>query len=101
MKDPKIPNVSRDASAGAVIASRLYELSTYVNGSQREKYQSWANNIVNSLTNSYRPVVGTEKGFLLLHSTGNRPANDEIDVPIIYADYYYMEALMRKNKLGL
>lgn len=101
MKDPKIPNVSRDASAVAVIASGLYELSTYVNGSQRERYQSWANNIVNSLTNSYRPVVGTEKGFLLLHSTGNRPANDEIDVPIIYADYYYMEALMRKNKLGL
>ncbi len=101
MNDPQIPDVSRDASAASIIASGLYELSTYVDDERKVKYENWANSIVSSLTQKYRPKIGTVKGFLLLHSTGNRPANDEIDVPIIYADYYYMEALQRKNNLGL
>ena len=55
-----------------------------------------------SLTTKYLAALHTEQGFLLLHSTGNYPAGDEIDVPINYADYYYLEALNRsqtfKNK---
>lgn len=53
--------------------------------------------ILQNLTNYYRAPQGTASGFLLLHSTGHRPANSEIDVPIIYADYYYLEALLRSK----
>lgn len=43
--------------------------------------------------------MGQNNGFLLLHSTGTKPSNTEVDVPIVYADYYFIEALMRKDKL--
>ena len=93
--DPGIPNVPRDASAAAVMASALYELSTYsVNAKQ---YRQWADGIMISLSSKYQAKPGGSKGFILLHSTGNKPANGEIDVPIIYADYYYLEALLRKS----
>ena len=101
MRDPAIatkPNdVPRDASAAAVFASGLYELATYVSEGEAQEYRSWANGILDSLTASYQPQTETAQGFLLLHSTGNYPADDEIDVPIIYADYYYLEALTRRN----
>jgi hypothetical protein len=91
--DPGIPNVSRDASAAAVIASALYELAGYSkNGPQ---YKKAADKIMNSLATRYLAPYGTNHGFLLLHSTGNKPAGSEIDVPINYADYYYLEALLR------
>jgi rhamnogalacturonyl hydrolase YesR len=93
--DPAIPNVSRDASAAAVTASALYELSMYsANG---KKYRALANTIVKNLTDHYRAEPGGSKGFILLHSTGNKPANGEIDAPISYADYYYLEALLRQK----
>lgn len=94
-KDPGIPDVSRDASAAAVIASALYELSEY--SKQSKQFHAFADKIVNNLTKHYRSPIGENKGFLLLHSTGNKPANSEIDVPINYADYYYLEALLRKS----
>jgi unsaturated chondroitin disaccharide hydrolase len=93
--DPAIPNVSRDASAAAVTASALYELSRYsANG---KKYRALANTIVKNLTDHYQAEPGGSKGFILLHSTGNKPANGEIDAPISYADYYYLEALLRQK----
>ncbi|MES2279285.1 MAG: glycoside hydrolase family 88 protein [Bacteroidota bacterium] len=93
--DPAIPNVSRDASAAAVTASALYELSMYsANG---KKYKALANTIVKNLTDHYQSKPGESKGFILLHSTGNKPANGEIDAPISYADYYYLEALLRQK----
>jgi unsaturated chondroitin disaccharide hydrolase len=93
---PDKDHQSRDVSAAAVTASALYELSTYsVNGSY---YRSTADRIISNLA-AYRAKPGESKGFLLLHSTGNKPANGEIDVPIIYADYYYLEGLMRKHRL--
>jgi unsaturated chondroitin disaccharide hydrolase len=95
---PNIPNEQRDASAAAVMASALYELSTYsANG---KKYKETADKIVQNLTNYYRSPVGENKGFILLHSTGSKPANGEVDVPLIYADYYYLEALLRMKKLN-
>lgn len=93
---PGIPNEPRDASAAAIMASALYELSGY--SSNGKKYRSAADEILANLTNHYRSPVGENKGFLLLHSTGHKPNNSEIDVPINYADYYYMEALMRSRK---
>ena len=96
--DPGIPHEPRDASAAAVMASALYELSTYsTNG---KEYRKAADKIIESLTNYYRSPIGENKGFILLHSTGSKPANSEVDVPIIYADYYYLEALLRMKKLN-
>jgi hypothetical protein len=59
---------------------------------------SVANTILQSLTKSYRSPIGENKGFLLLHSTGSKPSNSEVDVPLNYADYYYLEALLRQKK---
>lgn len=96
--DTAIPNVPRDASAAALMASALYELSTYsTNGKQ---YKKTADQIMSSLTKSYQAKPGERKGFILLHSTGHKPANSEIDVPISYADYYYLEALLRQDRLA-
>ncbi|HWJ89895.1 MAG TPA: hypothetical protein VNR87_02220, partial [Flavisolibacter sp.] len=58
-----------------------------------------ANRIVESLADYYRSPLGENKGFILLHSTGAKPANSEVDVPINYADYYFLEALLRMKKI--
>lgn len=95
---PQIPNEPRDASAAAVMASGLYELSKYSN--QGGDYYKKANKILKSLSTDYIAPTGTAKGFILLHSTGSKPSNSEVDVPLNYADYYYLEALLRyKNSL--
>ena len=93
--DPQIPNVSRDVSAAAITASALYELSNY--SKQSKLYRKIADEILLNLTKYYRSAIGENKGFILLHSTGHRPANSEVDVPINYADYYYLEALLRSK----
>jgi rhamnogalacturonyl hydrolase YesR len=95
---PGIPNEPRDASAAAVMASALYELSTY--SAHGKLYRSKADAIVKSLTDKYTAADGTSKGFILLHSTGSRPSNSEVDVPLSYADYYYLEALLRQKHLA-
>ncbi|WP_345952565.1 glycoside hydrolase family 88 protein [Mucilaginibacter sp. PAMB04168] len=95
---PDIPNAPRDASAAALMASAMYELSTY--SSNGKQYKKTADDIMNSLSKRYQAKPGESKGFILLHSTGHKPANSEIDVPISYADYYYLEALLRQNRLA-
>lgn len=94
--DPAIPNAPRDASAAAIIASGLFELSQY--SIQGVKYKKLAHKILESLTKNYRSRQGENAGFILLHSTGHKPAHSEIDVPINYADYYYLEALLRSGR---
>lgn len=95
---PNIPNEPRDVSAAAVIASGLYELSLY--SSKSKKYRTAADKILESLsTPAYTSPVGANKGFILMHSTGSKPSNSEVDVPLNYADYYYLEALLRSKKL--
>ncbi|WP_316809393.1 glycoside hydrolase family 88 protein [Pedobacter agri] len=93
--DPKIPNVSRDASAAAITASALYELAKYSNSAKR--YKAAADKILYSLSTQYTSRIGGNYGFILEHSTGHLPAKSEIDVPINYADYYYLEALLRSK----
>ncbi len=94
--DPKIPDASRDASAAAITAAALYELDGFVPDGD---YKKSADQLLYSLNSSYTSKPGGNKGFILEHSTGHRPANSEIDVPINYADYYYLESLLRlKNK---
>ncbi|MEO6523125.1 MAG: glycoside hydrolase family 88 protein [Mucilaginibacter sp.] len=93
--DPTIPNTSRDVSAAAITASALYELSGYA---KNKDYVVKANTILNNLAANYKNPLNSNGGFILLHSTGHRPAKSEIDVPINYADYYYLEALLRSKK---
>ncbi len=94
-------DVPRDASAGALIASAMYELSTYTDAARSLRCRALADRIVRSLNSpAYRAETGTNGGFLLRHSTGNLPAGSEIDVPLSYADYYYLEALARKEQLA-
>ena len=97
MKAPGISNAPRDASAAAIMASALYELRTYVSAEDSNRYQGIADKIVDSLNKHYQAEPETNYGFLLLHSTGHHPGGDEIDVPLNYADYYYLEALGRKD----
>jgi len=96
--DPKIPDAPRDASAACITASALYELAEY-SKENKEKYLKWADIILLNLIQDYMAEEGTHKGFLLLHSTGHHPNNDEVDKPICYADYYFLEALIRRDNL--
>ncbi|MDO9634085.1 MAG: glycoside hydrolase family 88 protein [Paludibacter sp.] len=91
---PNIANESRDASAAAIIASALFELSTCVNNVPA--YFNNAEIILKNLSSEpYLAKTGENGLFILKHSTGNWPKNSEIDRPLSYADYYYVEALKR------
>jgi rhamnogalacturonyl hydrolase YesR len=94
---PNIPNEPRDVSAATITASALYELSLY-SPNKAEQYRKWADTILKNLNENYLASTGKDGGFLLLHSTGSKLANSEVDVPIVYADYYFLEALLRKQR---
>ena len=90
----------RDASAAAIMASALIELSHYVQPPAARGYLDVAEQIiVNLSSNGYKPVVGANGGFILRHSVGHFPAHTEIDVPLTYADYYFVEAMLRYKEL--
>ena len=92
---PNIPNEPLDASAAAIISSALFELSAF--SKKKERYLNAANKIVESLTGAdFFVNPKNNNGFLLKHSTGSAPDNDEIDVPMVFADYYFIETLVRK-----
>ncbi len=96
---PKIPNDFRDASAAAIMASGLIELSECVSKDDKEKFLSFAEKQLRTLASSeYLAEPGTNSNFLLKHSVGNLPGNSEVDVPLTYADYYFVEALVRYKK---
>ena len=96
--DPSIPNAPRDASSGAVVASALLELSTYLPNGTGKRYKDAAIEMLTSLSSdSYQS--GESKPSFLLHSVGHWPNHSEIDASIIYADYYYIEALLRLKRL--
>ena len=93
---PGIPNALRDASAGAILASAMIEFSKYVNGPLKLQSLQFAETALHTLSSSeYRAQLGENNNFLLKHGVGHLPANSEVNVPLIYADYYYVEALMR------
>jgi len=86
----------RDSSAGAIIACALLELSGYVEGEQGKQYKQAGLKILQTLSSEdYLAEVGTNNHFLLKHGVGHLPAKSEVDVPLSYGDYYYVEALMR------
>lgn len=93
---PEIPNALRDASAAAIICSALIDLSQFVDRPKSEEYLEVAKQQIIALSSpEYCAKPGTNGDFILRHSVGHKPANSEVDVPLTYADYYYVEALMR------
>ena len=95
--DTSIPNAPRDASSAAVMASALVELYSYT---KNEAYLKYSNKVIDTLSSDkYLLNVSVNGPFILDHSTGNWPKKDEIDQPIVYADYYYLEAIIRKQSL--
>ncbi len=95
---PNIPNEERDASAGAITASALLELSTY-SGAKGKRYYADAVKMLESLSSpAYRAALGENNNFLIKHCVGAKGLNSEIDVPLVYADYYYLEGLLRYQR---
>jgi len=93
---PDIPNAPRDVSAATIMASALLELGLYTKGKEHKNYVKSAEKILVNLSKpEYRSKLGENGGFLLMHSTGAYPLNSEIDVPLVYADYYFLESLKR------
>lgn len=93
---PNIPAALRDASAAAIMASALLELSGYVSGGKKQEYFTVAETILKNLsTDAYKATGGTNGGFLIQHGVGHLPAKSEVDVPLTYGDYYYVEAMKR------
>jgi len=97
---PVIPDAKRDASSGAIMASALIELSGYVQPESGKKYLDIAEKQLRSLASpAYMAKKGKNGNFILMHSVGSIPGKSEIDVPLTYADYYFIEALLRYRKL--
>ena len=89
--------IPKDASAAAILASALLELSSYA-GTKGATYKLVANQILTSLSsNNYLATPGTNNGFVLMHCTGNANRLSEVDKPIMYGDYYFLEALLREK----
>lgn len=93
---PNIPNAPRDTSAAAVMASAFFELSTMVEGELSQRYFDYGETLLMALSSdAYLAKKGENGGFILMHAVGHLPANSEIDVPLNYGDYYYLEAIRR------
>jgi hypothetical protein len=91
---------NRDASAAAINASALLELSSFVKPAKAKQYLQSAEKMLISLSSPpYKATIGSNGGFILKQSVGSIPHKSEIDVPLTYADYYYVEALMRYKKM--
>jgi hypothetical protein len=97
---PDIPDAKRDASAGAVMASALIELSGMVDSVKGQSYLKVAEKQIRTLSSpEYLAKQGENGNFILKHSVGSIPGKSEVDVPLTYADYYFIEALLRYRKL--
>jgi uncharacterized protein YyaL (SSP411 family) len=97
---PDIPNALRDASAASIMASAFIELSQYTNGKDARKYMQIAEQMISNLsTPEYKAAAGTNGGFIIQHGVGHKPAGTEIDVPLTYGDYYFIEACKRYKEL--
>lgn len=93
---PNIPTTLRDASAGAIMASAFLELGQYVKGKEKKQYVAIAEKMIRTLSSDrYRSKLGDNGGFILQHSVGHLLGNSEVNQPLTYADYYFLEALKR------
>lgn len=99
MDDPCGQQAPKDASAACVVASALLELCQYVDGEKARSYRDAAISMLHDLSSEKYQSRERNVAFLM-HSTGHHPAGSEIDASIIYADYYYLEALLRLKSLS-
>jgi unsaturated chondroitin disaccharide hydrolase len=98
---PNIPGALRDASAGAIMASALLELCRYADKKDAITYFNTAQTIIKTLSSpEYKAALGTNGGFILKHSVGHLPQKSEVDVPLTYADYYFVEAMARYKQFS-
>ncbi len=96
---PNIPNEPYDASAGAIISAALFELDGF--SDTRGEYLKVAKKLLATLSSSeFLSPIGDNKGFLLKHSTGSKPKNSEVDVPLVYADYYFLESIIKNKNMN-
>ena len=98
MDDPRGQKAPKDASAACVVASALLELQQYVDAEKGQQYREAAKAMLRDLSSDKYQSRDKNCAFLL-HSTGHHPAGSEIDASIIYADYYYIEALTRWTRV--
>ncbi len=99
MDAPQIPNEPRDVSKASCMAAALYRIYQ-LDLPDGLQYKEYADKIMKSLsTPAYRAKLGTNGNFLLMHSVGSIPHHSEVDVPLNYADYYFLEALTLKKKI--
>ncbi len=97
---PNIPSALRDASAASVMSAALLELSLYAGKADAKTYFSAAETMLRSLSSpAYLAAPGTNGGFIIQHCVGHMPNKTEVDVPLTYADYYFVEAMKRYKKL--
>ena len=97
---PDIPGALRDASAGAIMASALLELSQYADATRAKKYINVAETILKNLSSAaYKAAAGTNGGFIIQHGVGHKPQGTEVDVPLTYGDYYFIEAMKRYKEM--
>lgn len=97
---PDIPEAKRDASAGSIMASALIELSGYVDEARKNEYLQVAEKQILTLSSpAYLAKKGENGNFILMHGVGHLPGKSEVDVPLTYGDYYYIEAMMRYRGL--
>ena len=90
------PGEERDASAAAIMASGLLELSTFVPGEKGARYREFAvSQLVGLCSGAYFAAPGENGNWILKHGVGHKPGRSEIDTPLDYADYYFLEALIR------
>lgn len=96
---PDIPDAQRDASAGAIMASSFIELAGYTQDKALSKVlMEMAETQIRTLASpEYLAEKGRNGFFLLKHSVGSYPSDTEVNVPLTYADYYFLEALLRYN----
>lgn len=97
---PAIPNEPRDASTAALMASALIELSQFVEKPLAKEYLKVVEMQIRTLASpAYTAKIGENGNFILKHSVGSMPHKSEVDVPLTYADYYYIEALVRMKNI--
>ncbi len=97
----KYATIPRDASAAALVASALIELAGISNSAKASKYLKAAEKLIQSLSSPiYTAKVGENGGFILKHGVGNMTKGTEVNVPLSYGDYYYLEAMLRYKKLN-
>ncbi len=95
---PAIPDEPRDVAAAAIMCSALFELSRYSDTNGGTFLNVAIEQIKALASDAYTAALDSNNNFILMHGTGSYPAGSEVDSPLNYADYYYLQALTRYRR---